>query len=82
MASYELKSTKTAGIINNVSSRQYNIVGSKDAKETRFGLNPITSIPTANTDVAVYKKDIYVLGAIPRILNRYSVNIPKYIAGI
>ena len=82
MASYELKSTKTAGIINNVSSRQYNIVGSKDAKETRFGLNPITSIPTANTDVAVYKKDIDVLGAIPRILNRDSVNIPKYIAGI
>ena len=80
--SYELKSTIATGIINIVSSKQYNIVGNKDAKETRFGFNPITSIPIASTDVTVYNKEIYVLASIPRFFKRYNVSKLKYIAGI
>ena len=68
--SYELKSTIATGMINSVSNKQYRIVGNKDAKETRFGFKFITSIPTANTDVAIYIKDIYVLASIPLILKR------------
>ncbi|MBO7441529.1 MAG: hypothetical protein J6T83_00485 [Paludibacteraceae bacterium] len=68
--------------MNKVSNKQYNIVGSIDAKETKFGFSPITSIPMASTDVTVYKSEMYVLASIPRSFNRYSVNTLKYIAGI
>lgn len=68
--SYELKSTIATGMINSVSNKQYRIVGNKDAYDTRFGFKFITSIPTANKDVAIYMKDIYVLASIPLILKR------------
>ncbi|MEE1259697.1 MAG: hypothetical protein U0K66_05895 [Paludibacteraceae bacterium] len=71
-----------AGTMNNVSNKQYKIVGSKEAKETRLGFNPIISMPTAKTDVAMYIKDIYVHESKPLFLKKINVNILKYIAGI